>query len=147
MSSQEVHGALRILQAVQQALERSQAPQGNLPQTQRLVQLAKSIRATRSGRFGFFPAELFGEASWDILLALYVAEREGFKMKVSDVCRESGVPDTTALRAIERLKQLQLVSKARHQLDLRIAYVRLTSDGLVRVEEVLERAYKHFEWL
>lgn len=145
LSAVEVGSALGVLQAVQRAVEQNQASHGAVPNHQSLSRLAKSIRLLRRDRTSLLPAELFGEASWDILLSLYVAEREGFRMTVSAVCEESGVPETTALRWIERLRQLELVSKRRHPADGRVCYVEFTSDGLARTEELLIRAYQQLQ--
>ena len=146
-SSQDVHGALRVLQVVQRALEKNSLGGSDGPDHQRLVKVARIIHSLRRERTRLFPADLFGEPSWDILLSLYIAEREGFRMQVSAVCGESGVPETTALRWIERLKQVDLIKKVPAPVDGRVWYVELTSEGLWRTEEMLRSASKQIEAL
>lgn len=103
-----------------------------------LIRVAKKIKAGRSARSKFLAPELFGEPAWDILLTLYIAEGEQYRMLTSKVCKEGGVPDTTALRWIDYLTALELVEKVRNPTDARSNYVTLTQEGVSRMDGVIE---------
>jgi DNA-binding MarR family transcriptional regulator len=73
------------------------------------------------------------------LLALYIARHEGHAMKMAIVCHESGVPDTTALRWIERLVEHGLVTKRPNKLDARSSLLELSDDAEAKMTRYLER--------
>lgn len=109
------------------------------------VAYAKRIKASRLLRLTFFDSSLLGEAAWDIMLALYIAEGEGRRLKISDLFNESGVPPTTTLRWLERLYELQMASKRRHRMDQRIYFVELHPDTIRKLNAYFELALKrHF---
>lgn len=105
----------------------------------RAASLAKKIYLARRARNAILNDNLFGEPAWDILLSLYVAKHEGYRMNVSAVCNESGVGDTTALRWIDRLIESGLVRKHRNPLDNRSSFVELANDGIWKMDEILAK--------
>jgi hypothetical protein len=65
------------------------------------AETARSIREIirkRQVRKQFFPAELFADPAWDIMLDLAAARLEGKQVSVSSLCIAAEVPTTTALR-------------------------------------------------
>jgi DNA-binding MarR family transcriptional regulator len=71
--------------------------------THRRIALAKAILAGRRRRRVLLPGIRLGEASWDMLLDLYVAAYDGGRVDVSGLCIASGASPTTALRHLQRL--------------------------------------------
>ncbi|MDB5701148.1 MAG: hypothetical protein JWL66_1347 [Sphingomonadales bacterium] len=84
------------------------------------------IRARRL-RDKFFPADLFGEAAWDMLLDLMVAQVEGTQVAVSSLCIASAVPPTTALRAIRGMTERGLFVRVADHNDKRRIFIELSS--------------------
>lgn len=60
--------------------------------------------SNRRNRDNLFDPSLFGEASWDILLFMYINHVKREAVTVSLVCAGSCVPQTTALRGRFRLR-------------------------------------------
>jgi DNA-binding MarR family transcriptional regulator len=96
-----------------------------LPSPDQLTGLAKRLYAGRSRRKDFLTPELFGEPGWDMLLALFNAEAGGNRLTVSSLCAASLCPETTALRWLDRLGQLDLVRRVKHPLDGRVFFIDL----------------------
>lgn len=102
-----------------------------------LGRLAKSLYLERSRRAQFFPGELFGEPSWDILLDLFVGSRENEPRSVKAVCIASHCADATALRYIEQLIAEGLVVRTRDTLDNRRKFLSLSAAGYRRMTRYL----------
>lgn len=145
LSDNDIQGALRVIHSLEKLAERPRLLAEILPGNAHTTSLARHLLACRIERAEQFGPDLFAEPAWDILLTLFVAEKEGYRLKVSTVCNESGVADTTALRWIERLRELSLLRRRQNPMDLRSSFVELTPDGLQKMENVLEKAWqKHF---
>ena len=89
------------------------------------VQIRNLIRARRM-RGNHFPAELFADPAWDMLLDLFAAELEHRRVSVSSLCIAAAVPGTTALRWIGTMVDAGLFERHADQLDRRRAYVGLS---------------------
>jgi hypothetical protein len=63
----------------------------------------RSMIRQRRLRDRFFPADIFADPAWDMLLDLYAARLERRTVSVSSLCIASAVPATTALRWIKSL--------------------------------------------
>jgi DNA-binding MarR family transcriptional regulator len=97
---------------------------------QLLVEQARTTLAKRTQRSQFFSSFMFGEAAWDMLLALYVTDRSGSRHTVSGLVDLAGVPPTTALRWLDYLEQERLVSRQPNPTDRRVHFVALTQKAL-----------------
>lgn len=106
------------------------------------VIFARRIKAARAARTNFFHSDLFAEPAWDMMLALYIAEGESRRLKVSDVCNESGVPNTTALRWLDRLFDLHMARKRRCMRDGRIYFIEMHPDTTRKLNAYFELALK-----
>jgi len=84
------------------------------------------IRA-RSMRAKFFKAELFADPAWDMLLDLYRAELDQYRVSVTSLCTASGVPTSTALRWLRALEDGGLITRRQDPLDGRRTFVALTT--------------------
>ena len=110
----------------------------------KLLALARRIKAARNARDTFFHPDLFADPAWDMMLALYIAEGDGCRLKVSDLCNESGVPKTTALRWIERLVELGMARKRRHPLDGRAIFVEIDRETTRKLTAYLEKIWSRY---
>lgn len=103
--------------------------------------LAEHMLEARRGRLKHFDGELFGEPGWDMLMAIYIAHARGYRMTVTDMCFESGVPQTTALRWLNYIEERALIERKRKYLsDGRTVLVSLTPLGLEKMNAYLEQA-------
>ena len=109
-----------------------------------LLILARRLKASRNARDKFFRSSLFAEPAWDMMLALYIAEGEGCRLKVSDLCNESGVPNTTALRWIDQLVDLKMARKRRRPLDGRAFFVEIEPDTTRKMNGYLEKIWSRY---
>ncbi len=89
------------------------------------ARLRQAIRARRA-RERFFPADLFGEPAWDMLLDLALAAAEARDVAVSSLCIAAAVPTTTALRWIKNLCDAGLFERRDDPRDARRAFVSLS---------------------
>jgi DNA-binding MarR family transcriptional regulator len=105
--------------------------------TDPILQLARALYAARSGRNAHLPGISFGEPSWDMLLTLYVAARQGEELLVSALYSASHAPTSTALRHLKRLRDKHYVEIERHGSDSRKRLVRLAPAGQARLERLL----------
>ena len=106
----------------------------------KLVSLAKKIREVRAVRGVVFAPELFGEPAWDLLLALYIADGDQYRLKVTAACAESNVPESTALRWLSSLNEAGLIRYDSNPTDARSRYVALSSAGITMMDRLLELA-------
>jgi DNA-binding MarR family transcriptional regulator len=74
---------------------------------------------------------------WAMLLELYVANHEGRKISVSGLCQASGVPWTTALRHVERLEELEMITRRADTEDKRRIWVVADPHLLQQVGELV----------
>lgn len=98
----------------------------------------------RKIRDKIFPKSLFGEASWDMLLDLYINHLKGKKVSIKAACIASKVPNTTALRYIKALEDNNLISRYKDNQDSRITILQLTEQSIELMAEwtkKLERKY------
>ena len=123
-------------------LEAGAAPQATAgPTPDQLIGLSKRLYAMRTRRREFLSPDLFGEPGWDMLLALFNADGGGHKLTVSSLCAASQSPDTTALRWIERLIQLDLIERAKSPLDKRVFFVVLKPAGRTAISDCLRNIW------
>jgi hypothetical protein len=100
---------------------------------------ARRLYRQRRRRDRYFPANLFAEPAWDILLDLYVAQAEGRATTTSSACIGAAVPQTTGLRWLTRLEDEGLVRRSTSAGDERMRLVTLTDDGFQRMTELLRK--------
>ena len=107
-------------------------------------QHAKAVRQIlrqRRMREQYFPAELFADPAWDMLLDLYAARLEHQPVSVSSLCIAAAVPATTALRWIRTMTETGLFVRESDPQDGRRIFIALAdraSDAMMRYFEALE---------
>lgn len=113
-----IAGGARLLQ---RSLDYAPDPAGpaDLPFIRAMIR-ARRLRDER------FPAGLFADPAWDILLDLMAARLERKQVTVSSLCVAAAVPPTTALRWIGVLTERGLLVRAADAADRRRAYLGLS---------------------
>lgn len=101
--------------------------------------LAKQLLAQRMARFDHFPAELFHEPAWDMLLALFVAHEDRQTMNVKTLVASAHAPVTTSQRWIDHLHKLKLIDRVIDPIDRRRMEISLSDRGLTAVTAYLRR--------
>lgn len=95
--------------------------------------MAERLYAERRRRDEFFPAGVFGEPAWDLLLALFVAREKGVCIILSAAYRVAGVSDTTGRRLLDALEAKGLISRRRAPDSRKSRLIELTDDGRERL--------------
>ena len=101
------------------------------------IVLARRLKSARDGRSRLFQQDLFGEPAWDMMLALYIARGEGYRLSISELSHRSGVSATTALRWINIIIDLGLARRIPNTLDARSAFIESTDLLSARMDEYL----------
>jgi DNA-binding MarR family transcriptional regulator len=102
---------------------------------EQMLRFAVETFDTRRRRKDTFPGVKFGEASWDILLHLYITTRSGISVDVSSLCLASDAPVTTAYRHIERLQAHGYVHREADPNDGRRTFIRADTKLMIAVEK------------
>ena len=89
--------------------------------------VAKLITERRKRR-AHFPARLFSDPAWDILLALALAESRHQRLTITKLCESVDVPMTTVLRWISALTDDGLLFRRDDANDKRRKFIELSSD-------------------
>jgi DNA-binding MarR family transcriptional regulator len=109
------------------------------PPRSELISLAHSLWLLRQLRGRIFPAAMFAEPAWDILLALY-ARLGRQKPRITEVAELSGAPASTAFRWIEYLEAHDFIVREAAPHDRRVALVSLTEQAIESLESYLSQA-------
>jgi Winged helix DNA-binding domain len=102
-------------------------------------QIRAMIRARRL-REQYFPAELFADPAWDMLLDLMAARLEKQRVAVSSLCIAAAVPATTALRWIKTLTDQGLFVRAADPQDGRRVFIELSDKAAAGLSAYLRAA-------
>ena len=100
---------------------------------------ARQLHRERRLRDASFPAELFGEAVWDIMLDLFASEAEDRKVRVSSACIAACVPASTALRYLSEMERRGLIVRSPSPDDRRGQYVALSEGCRAEMRDFLAR--------
>ncbi len=93
----------------------------------------RALIKQRRERERFFPAALFSDPAWDMLLDLTAARLERRYVSVSSLCIAAAVPTTTALRWIRNLGDLGLFERNTDPDDARRALISLSDATATRM--------------
>ena len=122
------------------AMPRSFVPEERTLDRQRAKQVRRMLRQRRM-REQYFPADLFADQAWDMLLDLYAARLERQPVSVSSLCIAAAVPATTALRWIKTMTDAGLFLREQDPHDGRRIFIALAEgafDALSRYFEALD---------
>lgn len=95
----------------------------------------RQIYRRRRVRSMYLASDLFGEPAWDMLLELYALALEQRRTSVSAICLASAVPQTTALRWLDKLQQVGLILREDDRLDGRRNWIRLSEHGFTQMSQ------------
>ena len=104
------------------------------------VEDVRSIVRLRRLRERFFPADLFADPAWDMLLDLMVARLEKSAIAVSSLCIAAAVPPTTALRWIKTMTESGLFVRVADPEDGRRVFIELAEPTAVAMMNYLGAA-------
>ena len=99
------------------------------PRPDQVAALAAKINGGRSRRATFFANYPIDESCWEILVILYRSDFEGQRTTITNLCRASQVPQSTALRRIEKLIGAGLMYRRGNPLDSRVIFLELNPSG------------------
>ncbi|MFV0645043.1 MAG: hypothetical protein ACK5NN_11185 [Sphingomonadaceae bacterium] len=103
-----------------------------------LDELRREVGA-RKWRLKDMDQGLFAEPAWDMMLDLAIAHREGRQISVSSLCIASGVPETTALRLIQRMVDQGWFERDRDLVDKRRSYIQLSDQAKVALARYFDK--------
>lgn len=122
------------------AMPRSFVPEERTIERQRAKMVRRMLRQRRM-REQYFPADLFADPAWDMLLDLFAARLERQPVSVSSLCIAAAVPATTALRWIRTMTDAGLFVREADPQDGRRIFVALAEgafDAMLRYFEALD---------
>lgn len=122
-------GALsREVERIAGALATLARSETELPEGDGVVSSARvrALLKARRMRERFFPAELFSDPAWDMMLDLTAARLDNLPVSVSSLCIAAAVPTTTALRWIRNLCDAGLFERRVDPGDARRAFIVLS---------------------
>ena len=119
-----------------QAAERAEAAPSGFP-----LGRAKFVRRLirhRRRREHHFPADIFADPAWDMMLDLYAAHYERREISVSSLCIAAAVPATTALRWIKLMVDEGRFVRIADPDDGRRIIVRLSDEARLQLDEYFD---------
>jgi DNA-binding MarR family transcriptional regulator len=99
----------------------------------RMGEYVERMRRLRLKRNEVIGAQLFRDPAWDILLDLFASHERGERVSVIALALASGVPQSTALRTIQRLEEKGLIVREGDPDDLRRSWVRASPEVLTGI--------------
>lgn len=121
-----------------QAGDEAQVTVAVAPDSAHRAQLIREFMSFRRKRDAMFPHLSGGDATWIVLLELYLAHIEQRSESISSLCVASGAPSTTALRYIRAMTDDGLLIRADDPDDGRRVFVALSPAGLARMEKLFD---------
>ena len=98
---------------------------------------ARIMFETRKARSRLFPASMFSDPAWDMLIALYIAEQAP---AAADLARSISASVTTAMRWIEILETHKLIVREQSPTDRRAHTIRLSEQARNSLDSLLSEA-------
>ena len=131
-NSDKVAAALALLEQARLRVMLLQDPHSpEAGQTLRAV--AERLYAERRKRDEYFPAALFGEPAWDLLLALFIAHDDGRHVSLSEAYDAAKIDPRSGPTLIEKLIAAGLVTRSHNRGNT----ILLTDHGMDRLTDYL----------
>lgn len=128
-TSSEPASGKPTLAALRSSFESKSVDVGPQHFTRSRARFVRGLIRQRRQRERHFPADMFADPAWDMMLDLYAAYYEGGQdVSVSSLCIASAVPATTALRWIKTMTDARLFNRVADPHDGRRIFIRL-ADG------------------
>jgi DNA-binding MarR family transcriptional regulator len=103
--------------------------------------VARVMFETRKTRTRLFPASMFSEPAWEMLLALFISDEAP---AAAELARRVGTPLTTAMRWITYLESHKLIRRDSCSADRRAHRIRLTDRGQSHLRTFLAEFARHW---
>ena len=103
-----------------------------------LIERARSAMAIRQAQRRIFPAAVFRESCWDIMLLCFASQLEGYPLCIKQIRNHLDESNTALLRRIDELEQAGMVRRHRDELDGRRTTVQLTPAGIAGMTRFFE---------
>ena len=126
--SNAVDDLAKRLADIEVALARDKMP-ARSPSDEKLAALASALSRMRQRRGRQFPAELFSEPGWDMLLDLFINRVRGLRVATTSLCLASNAPQATALRYIAKLEEHGMLRKFAAPEDRRMVLIEISAKG------------------
>jgi DNA-binding MarR family transcriptional regulator len=137
LTSQKIEAALIIVrQATARIRALSDFPASGGAGTS-LRAVAERLYCERRARDERFPAGLFGEPAWDLMLALFMAREEGRELHLDEAYRAAGVEAGAGRALVTRLEARNMVARAPSKRAKRRQSLHLTKDAVERLADYL----------
>ena len=101
-----------------------------------LILGAELLQKRRASRATYFPKEMFGEIAWDIMIALYVEEKD-HPLSITAISMPIQVPMSTILRWVTYLEVNLLVATVPVLTDARVRLLQMTDTGRNIMDECM----------
>ena len=98
---------------------------------------AQIMFETRQARSRLFPASMFSDPAWDMLIALYIADQAP---AAADLARSISASVTTAMRWIEILEAHKFIVREQSPTDRRAHTIRLSEQARNNLDSLLSEA-------
>lgn len=108
-----------------------------------IADFARQLWWERRLRSRFFPAEIFGEPAWDLILDAYSAQKAGNPLRLSKAHLSACVPPSISERSARSLAAVGIFSVAPVETGKRGLGITLTPASETRVESLLEETWFH----
>ena len=95
--------------------------------------VAERLYAERRRREEYFPAALFGEPAWDLLLALFVAHDDGRHVSLDEAYAAAKIDALHGPALVDRLVAAGLVTRSHNRWNA----ILLTEQGMDRLNDYL----------
>ena len=103
-----------------------------------LLYIAEAHLEARQARNHFFPAHLFGEPVWDILLEMYVAEKKGYSINAQSASMATNAGEAVGLKAVHTLHSTGFVQRVADRFEPAKTNLELTPKAKDAMELWLE---------
>jgi DNA-binding MarR family transcriptional regulator len=110
-----------------------------------LIAAAKCVYRYRRQRLQLFPAGMFGEPAWDMLIAMYSLSDTIAAVSVGRLCAFSGAPPTTALRWMDYLTAQGFLERTEAINDKRKAMISITAKAEGALDHYFEQVLSDWD--
>jgi DNA-binding MarR family transcriptional regulator len=104
------------------------------------TEVARALLEDRRRRDRIFNPGMFGEPAWELLLNLYVMDKDGPRLTIGRLIDSTNCPQSTALRWLQYLKDQGLIEKQEHPGDARTAFITLTNKARDALDRYLSQS-------
>ena len=133
----EIERIARALSALVDQTPTAEQPVRTVRDRRESARLLRAIIRRRRARAQFFPADLFADPAWDILLDLAAARHEATRVSISSLCIAAAVPTTTALRWIKGMTAAGVLEREDDPEDGRRSFIRLSDRTAAAMDNYL----------